>query len=265
MSASFPNAKKTFSQLVDGTTYMEGTNVNTVYDEVEAIQTFIGAMGVIQSKTESVKNALKYYRRGCSVDYKTAADFYVQSGEIAMPDTSGNLCYRRNTAATTVVWGDIDVGGEQAGQTYYVYATGDSTATTFDVCFSTSAVSPYGKSFFQKIGGFFNDATSNITYVHNIPVPTCDKRVANAINTVYQALTDGIVYGSGSRTDSADILVYVDPFNPPTTAVQESHVELSGGTAVASYSVPVNRGDYYKVTPGNGNETGVVYFMPLGF
>ena len=57
MSASFPNAKKTFTPIVDGVTYVEAINANTAYDEIEAMQTMFGAMGVTQGYTESLKNA----------------------------------------------------------------------------------------------------------------------------------------------------------------------------------------------------------------
>lgn len=162
MAASFPNAKKTFSQLVDGSTYMEGVNVNTAYDEVEAIETMLGAMGSTQAYTDSYKNFLSSYRRGCAVEYKTAADLYVRAGEIAIPDASGNLRFRRNTSDTTVDWTDIDTGAEANSTLYYVYAVADASGTTFTVLISTNATTPTGATFYKRLGSFYNNASGDI-------------------------------------------------------------------------------------------------------
>lgn len=162
MSASFPNAKKTFSRIVDGNTYMEAVNVNVVYDEVEAIETLIGALGSAQTHTDSIKNLLLDYVRGCKVDYKGVADLYVRSGEIAIKDASGNVRFKRNTGDTTVDWGDIDTGSEAASTTYYVYAVGDGSGTTFTVVISTNATTPSGCTFYKRLGSFYNNAGSNI-------------------------------------------------------------------------------------------------------
>jgi len=45
MAASFPNAKKTFSAVVNGVTKLVAALFNSPYDEIEAIETFIGATG----------------------------------------------------------------------------------------------------------------------------------------------------------------------------------------------------------------------------
>ena len=50
----YPAAKKTFSDLIDGTTIMEAINVNTAYDEIEALQTFLGALGAGNTQSYSV-------------------------------------------------------------------------------------------------------------------------------------------------------------------------------------------------------------------
>ena len=55
MAASFPNAKKTFSQVVNGVTKLVAALWNVDYDEVEAMQTFIGPTGGgSQSYSESI-------------------------------------------------------------------------------------------------------------------------------------------------------------------------------------------------------------------
>jgi len=167
--ASFPNAKKTFSAVVNGVAAL----FNTPYDEIEAIETFIGAMGSTQANTDSLKNLLLGYYKGCDVAYKGAADLYVRAGEIAIPDASGNLRFRRNTSDLTVDWTNIDTGSEAGSTQYYVYAVADAAGTTFTVKISTNATTPTGCTFYRLIGTFYNDASSNIINpVSNLSVPT---------------------------------------------------------------------------------------------
>jgi len=51
--ADFPATKKTFTQAVDGTTFLEAILFNTGYNEVEALETFIGALGAGNSQSYS--------------------------------------------------------------------------------------------------------------------------------------------------------------------------------------------------------------------
>jgi hypothetical protein len=209
MSASFPNAKKTFSQLVDGTTYVEATNVNTSYDEVEAIETFIGAMGCTsQSYTESLKNLLRGYVKNCYPYYKTAADLYVAAGEVSCVDASGNVRFRRNTDVTTVAWTEIDGGSEAASTRYYVYARADAAATTFTVLLSSNSTAPAGATFYKSLGSFYNDSGSNINStslaIGDLPTirtlaytgTTANQTILHGLKTtptfaVFQSIADG--------------------------------------------------------------------------
>lgn len=159
---AFPTSKKTFSQLVDGTTYMEGVNVNVAYGEVEAIETLIGALGRAQSYSDSLKNLLLSYKQGCKVDWKTVADLFVRAGEITIPDAAGNAAFRRNTADLIVTWADLDTGAEAVSTTYYVYAVADATGTTFTVKISTSASAPLGATYYKRLGSFYNNAAGDI-------------------------------------------------------------------------------------------------------
>ena len=43
MAASFPTSIKTFTQLTDGVDYPQATHLNQAYDEIEAIETILGA------------------------------------------------------------------------------------------------------------------------------------------------------------------------------------------------------------------------------
>ena len=168
MAADFPATKKTFTQLVDGTDYTEATQVNQAYDEAEAIETFLGAMGRSQAYNTSIKAMMKNYKAGCKCVYKSATELTVTAGEIYIGDASGNGAYRQNTSDVTVTWAMIDTGSEANSTQYYVYARADSAATTFTVLISTNATTPTGGTYYRKIGRFYNDGSGNITLVNSI-------------------------------------------------------------------------------------------------
>jgi len=245
MAATFPNAKKTFSAIVNGVTKLVASLFNTPYDEIEAIETFIGATGGgAQSYAESLTNLLFDYRRGCRVQYKSAADIYVRAGAIMITDASGNRRPRRNTSDLTVTWANIDTGAEEASTVYYVYAVADASATTFTVKISKSATTPTGCTFYKLIGIFYNDASSNIQEVGNLnrDAGELDNWVVKANNTVYLALTDGKVLVTGSG--GASPVIYTDSSNPPTTARISGSVDLGA----EGIECPVRKGDYWKTT-----------------
>jgi len=163
MAASYPNSVKSFTDIVDGTTDIEAVNMNTAYDEIEAIQTALGALGATQANTDSFKNLLSKYRKNCQVEYKSATEIYVRAGELCIPDASNNIRFRRVTSDITVTWSDIDTGSEASSTTYYVYAIGDASGTEFTVKISTNSSTPSGSpTFYRKIGQFYNDGSSDI-------------------------------------------------------------------------------------------------------
>jgi hypothetical protein len=169
MAASFPNAKKTFSQIVNGVTKLVALIFNANYDETEAIETFIGPTGGgAQSYSENLTNMLYNYRRGCRVDYKGTTDFYVRSGEIMITDASGNRRLRRNTSDLTCNSSNMDVGSLAANTSYYLYGRADAAATTFTAILSTSATAPAGATFFKKIGAMRCDSSNNIGGITNL-------------------------------------------------------------------------------------------------
>ena len=152
MAADFPNSKKTFTDLVDGTDYMEAVNVNTAYDEIEALETMLGAMGVTQSNTRAYNELLSNYRRGCDPVYDSTTQFTVNAGEISF--NSGSVYkFRKNTSGTTVTSSDIDTGSIANSTKYYIYADGDAAGTGFAVVFSTSGSAPTGVTYYRLIDG----------------------------------------------------------------------------------------------------------------
>lgn len=267
MAASFPNAKKTFSAVVNGVTKLVALLFNSPYDEIEAIETFIGSTGSTQANNDSITGLLSYYRKGCAVEYKSATELYVRSGSIMIMDVYGNKKLRTNSTDTTVTWADIDTGSEANSTVYYVYALADSAASTFTVKFSASSSSPDGATYYRKIGTFYNDSSGNIQEVSDLELTAQLKNwITKSGDTVYQAITDGFVVGTYQATSSdSRIEILSDSANPPTTI----RMHLSTGTNVAdrtygSFNVPVKKGDYYKCLTIDGTGTWTIYWLPLG-
>jgi hypothetical protein len=267
--ASFPNAKKTFSAVVNGVTKLVAALFNTPYDEIEAIETYIGATGGgAQAYSESLKGLLIGYRRGCNVEYKGVADLYVRLGEICIPDASGNIRLRRNTTDKTVTWAMIDTGAEEASTTYYLYAVADASATTFTVVISKSATTPTGATFYKLLGSFYNDASSNIDVAQIVADSNAPAKLGawvdkSASYAAQQAATDGFVmasYALGTGGEGNAVLGYTDGNANPTTLRARS----STPDDAASITFPVRKNDYWKVTTGTATGgTVTVMWIPL--
>jgi hypothetical protein len=258
MTVSFPTSKKTFTQIQDGVAYEEAVNINTAYDEIEAIQTLLGALGRAQGYSDSIKNLLKNYRRGCEVEYKDAVEIYVRSGEITLYDASGNSAFRVNTADTNVGWANIDTGSEANSTIYYVYAVADASGTTFTVVISTNATTPTGATYYKKIGSFNNNGSGDIDRwsVTNLePSAFLGEWETMSNNTVYKAMTAGIVYAN-ECSPSTTINIITDSSNPPTTTRQRA--KYVNDYNEASASCVVRKDDFWKTT-----NAVTVYFIPL--
>jgi len=112
---------------------------------------------------------LSNYRRGAKLSYSSASQLTVGIGEVACSNATGSIRLMvANTSATTVTWANIDTGSEAASTTYYVYAICSAiTDTTFTVKVSTSSSAPTGVTYYQRLGYFTNDSSSNITDIVN--------------------------------------------------------------------------------------------------
>lgn len=280
MAASFPNAKKTFSAVVNGVTKLVAALFNSPYDEIEAVETFVGPTGGgAQAYSESLTNLLYNYKEGCCVDYKGAADLYVRSGEIMVTDASGNRRLRRNTSDTTVTWANIDTGSEATSTVYYVYAVADASATTFTVMVSTNATTPTGATFFKLIGTFYNNSAGNIERVGNLPRKELGNWVDHSANYgAQQAQTDGfvcvrcIINSIGGNATELKIEGYTDANADPTTIRAMSFLTYSAqiyyDSRQGGFMMPVKKGDYWKVVytlifQDGGTQTLSVYWISL--
>jgi hypothetical protein len=92
---------------------------------------------------------------------------------------------------------------------------------------------------------------------------------SKVINTVYQAISDGFVVGiadaSAGGARVGDILGYTDASNPPTTGRGGNEASSSGPT-IATFMMPVRKGDYYSATGIDqiGICTYTMYWIPMG-
>lgn len=264
--ADFPTSTKVFLTLQDGVDLVVAQHPNERGDEITAIETLIGALGSAQAYSDSLKNLLRNFVRGCAVEYKGAADLYVRSGEIAIPDASGNVRLRRNTADLTVDWTDIDTGAEANSTVYYVYAVADASGTNFTALISTSASAPTGATYYHLIGVFYNNSSGNIvdvaSYSNSKLFGAWGASLAN--NTVYLADSEGLVIAwgiVGSSGANCTLEGYSDSANPPT---EKRASQYFPDTKSGSICFPVMRGDYFKVIfNGQPPASAGIFFIPI--
>ncbi len=267
MAASFPASKKTFSQVVNGVTKLVALLFNSNYDETEAIETLLGAMGRAQSYSESYKNMLSGLKIGCKLSYKDANEITIAAGKLAIPDASGNLAFRKNAASTDVGWANIDTGAEANGQLYYVYAVADDNATTISFVISTSANAPSGYTYYLQIGSFYNDSGGDIDRDTCTSLPhTSEFGVffTRSKDTNYEALTDGfvIVYPTTSDSGQSVVSVLADSSSPPTTVRGAVQLDDNDFPDRGSITIPVKKGWYYKITD-SGTITLNIKWVPV--
>lgn len=163
MSASFPTSKKTFTAIVDGVTKLIASIFNTGYDEIEAIQTFLGASGNAQSKNASL-NALFKYMFGPlpTVTWIDADTIEISACSVVMYDGS-NYVIKQNTSALQIALSaDLDTGSEASSTWYDVFLIGDGASTTYTAKFVVAGNTPYGATYYKKIFSVRNDGSSNI-------------------------------------------------------------------------------------------------------
>ena len=160
---SFPTSKKTFTQLVDGTTYMEGVNVNTVYDEVEALQTFLGASGNSQAKNSGLTNLF----RGATISLPGLkwidADTIEIEAKTVVMWSGNNYVIKRNTSAIQITLSsNLDTGSEAANTWYDVFLIGDGASSVYTAKFVLQGNTPSGATYYKKIMSVRNDSGSDI-------------------------------------------------------------------------------------------------------
>jgi hypothetical protein len=107
-------------------------------------------------------------RSGAKIVYASASTLTVETGQVICSNSAGTIIKtRRNTSNVTVTWSDLDTGSETASQTYYVYATADTSIATFPIKISTNSTGPSGVTYYLRLGSFFNNSSSNIERIEN--------------------------------------------------------------------------------------------------
>jgi len=87
---------------------------------------------------------------------------------------------------------------------------------------------------------------------------------AKSPDIVYQATTDGFIIVNPDQTAMwAYYSVYTDSNNPPTTLRVAGKAFQTGGSAGPA-TIPVRKGDYWKVLTTYGSPPSNVWWMPLG-
>jgi hypothetical protein len=141
--------------------WMEGTGADALEgsDDANTIDDKVTA-----SLQNPLDRLLAMYRRAARIAYASASSVTISAGEVTCSNTLDTVHrMRRNTAAVTLSFPtDLDTGSEAANTTYYVYAVADADATTFTGVISASATAPTGVTYYQNLGSFKNNASSNI-------------------------------------------------------------------------------------------------------
>lgn len=203
----------------------------------------------IGANNNALDRLLIGYRKGCALVYNSASNLTVTTGEIAVPNSDGSVVrYRRLTSNLTVTWSDIDTGAEASATTYYVYLVADTDATAPTASISTSSSAPSGKTYYTKIGSFFNNSSSDITNVDN---------TRNDNGAKYRDIMSGWISFNGSGTiainDSYNVSSIIDNGTGDYTitwssAFQTANYAVSGATSVGNIVVLANDVGSYKTT-----------------
>lgn len=161
-----PTSVPVFPDYADDVDDVMAAVVNTPNDELTALATMIGVLGVSQSKSvdflDAIVNAIAptvvfSYSSTTAIAYTIGRCFPQNSG-------GSQRVIRKNTAASTISGSNLDTGGPSfaINTTYYIYGNGDAVATTFTFKISTSSSAPSGTTIYQKLGGFATDSSGNI-------------------------------------------------------------------------------------------------------
>lgn len=163
MAASWPAAKKTFTQIVNGVAKLVGLLWNTGYDEIEAVQTFIGAPGAAQTHLAALLDTVKDAYTGGRCYKKDADEIYVGPFAGIIANAAGTVKKLRvSTSVTTLAAANLDTGAFAAATYYYIYATADAAATTPTFVISASASAPTGYTHYRRLGWFYNETINVI-------------------------------------------------------------------------------------------------------
>ena len=224
----------------------------------------------ITANNAALDRLLIEYRGSTKIEYASTSTITVTSGQVACSNSAGSVVrWRRNTSDTTVSWTMLDTSSEAASTTYYLWAVADTDVATFTVTISTSSSAPSGKTYYARLGSFYNDSSSNILNDNTIvnDNETAAKQygtlVSRSGNVAYLSTSDGFVTAyTAIGVENKYMSGYTDGSNPPTTRVAYNDVRgaYSNSRGTCCVYFPVKKGNYWKVT--TDATVGKVYWIP---
>jgi len=222
----------------------------------------------VQENNNALDLMLQNYRDGyLTITLTSTSAITIGAGGVMLSNSGGSARLMvANTSTTTMSSTNIDTGSISPSSTYYIYAYASSTtATTFSVIYSASSTSPTGITYYAQLGKFTTDGSSNFfSAINNITAQVGFGAWNNSYSSgsIYQAATDGFVVAYASTdTQDSDIVGYTDSSSNPSTVRIEQYG--GGGGSVSGFTMPVRKGDYWKVTYSQGGAPNINW-MPLG-
>jgi len=217
----------------------------------------------IASTNNAALDRLLYdYRHNAVLVYASASTLTVLAGRVAIPNAAGTTVrWRGETSSTTVTWANIDTGIEAVSAQYYVYLSGDTDETGFDVVSSTSSSAPSGITYYRKIGYFYNNSSGNIVNVGNI-------QGGGVPNTISVEGTDDITVNDTSYGSDMDVITLhmVSSGRPIILLGQLGFSTPTTDAGLCSFIIDVDGTDESESEISNyvyatgGNKTGPVTF-----
>lgn len=209
--------------------------------------------------TGPLDRLLSSYRKGVLLQYNSASQLTASAGEIMVSNSAGTVrLVLRNTSATTITWSDIDTGSEAASTTYYVYAiAATSAAETATFKISASSTAPSGITYYKRIGSFYNNSQSNISYIYNTDgtsyeyiQPSAPMEASYSADTTYQNTTQHtlliMVYGI-MDVNGEGWVDYIGETSTPATAVTDVRND-DASALISSTTFIVPPGYYWQTT-----------------
>lgn len=159
-----PVSIPSFPVLVDDQDDVLAADQNTPNDEIEALATLAGMLGLSQSYSLDFLDAFMNSIPTVEASYSSASAISMSAGFVACKNAAGSQrVLRYNSGTTSIGAADLDSGVAFANSTqYYIYASADAAATTLAFKISTNSSTPTGVTRYKKIAKFMTDASGNI-------------------------------------------------------------------------------------------------------
>ena len=177
---------------------------------------------VIENNT-AVDLMLQNYRDGgVYVKLISTSEIDIGPGGVMLSNSGGSTRLMvANSSLTAMSSTNIDTGSISPSSTYYIYAYASSTtATTFSVIYSASSSAPTGITYYQQIGKFTTDVSSNFSSsISSISAGTFSVYNYGTSQTtgVGQVSTLKISYGTVTPPGSQTIPISNLPFTSNTS------------------------------------------------